>query len=69
MRYEFEMEDKMDTKADVNTTLKVVNQGMFGVYWRNLNADKWKNSLKMIYNVVNMLGLQLVETVVDYQLS
>lgn len=62
MRYEFEMEDKMDKVANVNTTLKVVNQAAMGVWYANLHADKWRFALVLIYNVVNGLGQMLAQT-------
>lgn len=45
----------------VDTPLKLVNQAAIGVWWGQLNADKWRFILILLYNVVNDLGRQLSE--------
>jgi hypothetical protein len=58
---------KFDSEADgqadgLNTPLRVVNQAAFGVWWGQMNSDKWRFMLLLIFNVVNDLGRQLAET-------
>lgn len=63
MKYESEMEDRMDKTAQgINTKLRVANQAAFGVWWGQLQSDKWRVAIVLLYSVVNDLGRQLAET-------
>lgn len=45
------------SKGDsVDYPLTIVNQAAAGVWWGQMNADKWRFVLTLIYNVVNDLG-------------
>jgi hypothetical protein len=60
--YWSEGEDLMDHhKQGLDTPLNITNQAAMGVWWGQLNSDKWRFMLVLIYNVVNDLGRQLTE--------
>jgi len=60
-RYFPEWQDKMDQKYDVDTPLKLVNQAAMGVWYAQLNTEKWRFMVILLFNVVNDLGRQLTE--------
>jgi hypothetical protein len=59
LKYDVEHEDQAE---GLNSTLKVVNQAAFGVWWGQINSEKWRFMLLLLFNVVNDLGRQLGET-------
>lgn len=49
------------TAQGIDTPLKIVNQAAYGVWYGQLQADKWRFILVLIYSAVNDLGRQLCE--------
>ena len=47
------------TKQGLDTPLNITNQAAMNVWYGQLNSEKWKFMINLIYNVVNDLGRQL----------
>jgi hypothetical protein len=63
MKFEDKRIDEMDQTGDgINQKLKVVNQAAFGVWWGQMQSEKWRVMIVLLFNVVNDLGRQLAET-------
>lgn len=69
-QYWNEGEDQMDHFGKgLDTPLNITNQAAMGVWWGQLNQEKWKFMINLIFRVVNDMGRQLTDISVYRQIS